>query len=159
MGSAWDDVFDDWEDGDNEDDLVVEDAASPVGLVVGLGVKGILLLLELKMFSPGLRPTHSEKGQKGHCQVCGAMHGNPKIFDLPIDLSIFIRFSLRLVKLASVPRVYVVARTAGLLLTITSPGPFASFAVVRQDLSILSCASSRGSSGTVSFRFLLFFLV
>jgi len=135
VGSAWDDVFDDWEDGDNEDDLVVEDAASPVGLVVGLGVKGILLLLELKMFSPGLRPTHS------------------------IDLSIFIRFSLRLVKLASVPRVYVVARTAGLLLTITSPGPFASFAVVRQDLSILSCASSRGSSGTVSFRFLLFFLV
>ena len=54
MGSAWDDVFDDWEDGDNEDDLVVEDAASPVGLVVGLGVEGILLQLELKLKPAGL---------------------------------------------------------------------------------------------------------
>ena len=45
-------MFDDWEDID--DVLVVEDGTSRVGLVVGLGVKGILLQLELKSKPAGL---------------------------------------------------------------------------------------------------------
>ena len=45
-------MFDDWEDVD--DVLVVEDGTSRVGLVVGLGVKGILLQLELKSKPAGL---------------------------------------------------------------------------------------------------------
>ena len=45
-------MFDDWEDVD--DVLVVEDGASRVGLVVGLGVEGILLQLELKLKPAGL---------------------------------------------------------------------------------------------------------
>ena len=44
-------MFDDWEYVD--DVLVVEDGASRVGLVVGLGVEGILLQLELKKRASG----------------------------------------------------------------------------------------------------------
>ena len=45
-------MFDDWEDVD--DVLVVEDGTSRVGLVVGFGVEGILLQLELKLKPAGL---------------------------------------------------------------------------------------------------------